>query len=221
MTEQNAKPKVLMTELKALQKIKAMQFRRQMLPMAIVVLLLIINIVSPHRMILYPALAAFAWYLLERIRFRTKNKIAAPDAGTFVSPVNGKIQSVRKNPDSTQITMRKSWLDVVELRLPYPDLKMESNRNWIFDTAAGKVAVSIESGSLTFFENTNTTGSVIGVIPSSAIVTINVPVNLKVLVQEKQNVFGGETVLFELGENFSEQPEPRSILAEEPIQDLN
>lgn len=218
MSEQVKEHKILLTDPKTLHKIKSMQLRKQMLPIAIVVLLLIANIVYPQRFYFYPTLAAFGWFLLARMMFRTKYKISAPKPGTFVSPVNGKIQSLQIRDESTHITLRKSWLDVVELRLPCPDLQMDSNRNWSFETAAGKVEVTVESKNITFFENKNLSGDVIGVIPSSAIISIKVPTGIPVKVKENQPVFGGETVLFAVSEQAAE---PKSILVEEPTQDLN
>ncbi|MFO7659498.1 MAG: hypothetical protein R6V77_01175 [Candidatus Cloacimonadaceae bacterium] len=221
MTEKTDQTKVLLTDTKTLHKIKSMQLRKQMLPIAIVVLLLIANIVYPQRFYFYPTLAAFGWFLLARMMFRTKNKISAPEPGTFVSPVNGRVQLLQRREDATLITLRKSWLDVVELRLPYPDLKMDSNRNWSFETAAGKVEVSIDSKNITFFDNKNISGDVIGVIPSSAIISIKMPEGILVKVKENQPVLGGETVLFALSEHAFEQSESKSILVEEPTQDLN
>lgn len=218
MTEHTEPTRVLITDTKTLHKIKSMQLRKQMLPIVIVVLLLIANIVYPLRFYFYPTLVAFAWFLLARILFRTKNKISATEPGTFVSPVCGRVQALQRNEESTLITLRKSWLDVVELRLPYPDLKMESNRNWSFETPAGKVEITIESKNITFFDNKNITGDVIGVIPSSAIVTINVPAGIFVKIKKGQPVFGGETGIFALSDNSSVQTEPKSILVEESIQ---
>jgi len=220
MTESKAKPQVLTSDPKALHKIKFMQFRRQMIPLFTIIILLIANIIYPHKLMFYPTLAAFAWYLLERMTFRTKNKIAVPDAGAFVAPFNGKVQSVRRGDDFTIVRLRKSWLDIVELRLPYPDLKMESNRNWIFETPLGQVNLQIESNKLTFFENKNITGDVIGVIPSSAIITMHVPRGIEVLVNTKQNIFGGETELFSFAENNTDEEQKQNILVEEPIEDM-
>jgi len=214
MTEHTEPTKVLITDTKTLHKIKSMQLRKQMLPIVIVVLLLIANIVYPQRIYFYPALLAFGWFLLARILFRTKNKISAPEPGTFVSPVCGRVKSLQRGEDATLVTLRKSWLDVVELRLPYPDLRLESNRNWSFETASGKVEITIESKHITFFDNKNITGDVIGVIPSSAIITINVPAGIFVKIKDGQPVFGGETVIFALSEQVTED---KSILVEESI----
>jgi hypothetical protein len=219
MNEQQEKPKVILTDSKVLHKIKYLQFRRQIIPILMVVALMVLHVFWAQSYTFYITMAAFAWYLWERIKFRTKNKILVPDAGTFVSPVNGKIQVLKHADGITQISMRKSFLDVIELRLPYPDLKMENNRNWIFETPKGQVNLRIQSERITFFENTNEPGKVIGVLPGSSIITVNVPSSVKVLVKAGQPVFGGETVLFSLAEDAEEAP--KTILVEEPIEELN
>jgi hypothetical protein len=220
MSEMMSKPKVLTSDPGVMHKIKFLQFRRQIFPLAAVVLLMIINVFFPEKIILYLTLASFGWYLVERILFRTKNKIAAPEAGAFVSPVDGKVQSVRKGPDSTLITLNKSFLDVVELRLPYPDLQTEIVDNWNFETPMGQVNLRLKAKKVIYFDNKNIPGSVIGVMPGNGIITIHLPSTIKVLVNEKQNVHGGESELFSFEVAAAEEPKPRSILVEVPINDL-
>jgi hypothetical protein len=216
MIESTDKPVILTSDPHVLQKIKYLQFRRQLIPIIVVVLLLVLNIFWPHPYLFYPSLLAFAWYIWERILWRTKNKIAAPEPGTFVSPVNGRISSVKRGEDSTEIILKKSVIDIVELRLPYPGLRMESIRNLLFDTAAGLVSLQIQSHRIAFFENRDVAGEVIGVVPGNSTFEIKVPAGLKILVKPGQAVFGGETVLFSMTE--VEDP-TRSILVEEPMND--
>jgi hypothetical protein len=217
MSELQDKPKILTSDPKVLHKIKYLQFRRQLIPILIVIFLLVLNIFWPQRLLFYPTLAAFGWYLWERVLWRTKNKIAAPEEGAFVSPVNAKIRSVKKSSDNTIITLSKSIIDVVELRLPYPGLRMESNRNWFFDTPQGQVNLRIQSERIVFFENRNIAGEVIGVLPGSSMLTLYLSPQIKVFVKEGQVVFGGETEIFNLNEA---DEEPRSILVEEPIEEI-
>ena len=220
MSEMMSKPKVLTSDPNVMHKIKFLQFRRQILPLAAVVIFMAINVIWPEKIVLYLTIASFGWYLVERILFRTKNKIAAPVAGAFVSPVDGKVQSVRKGADSTLITLNKSFLDVVELRLPYPDLQTEIVNNWNFETPLGQVNVRVKANKIEYFDNKNIHGSVIGVMPGNGIITIHIPSSINVLVSEKQSVFGGESELFLFEVPAAEEPKPRSILVEVPINDL-
>jgi len=220
MTDYTEKPKVLTSDPDVLHKIKFIQFRRQLYPLIAVIVFMAINIFLPNVIFQYLTIAAFGWYLVERIVFRTKNKILVPEAGAFVSPVNGKVQAVRKSPDATLITLRKSFLDVVELRLPYPDLHSETADNWSVETSAGLVSMRIKSEKTKYFDNKNIHGSVIGVIPGNALIMIHLPASVNVLVNDKQNVFGGETVLFSFAKATEAEPEPKSILVEEPIDEL-
>jgi len=201
MSELNNKPKILVSDPKVLHKIKYMQFRRQAIPLALVVIILVVNIIIPYKPLLYPTLAAFLWYLLERMFFRTKNKIAAPEEGTFVSPVDGKVQSIHKSGEATLLTLRKSWLDNVEFRLAHPDFQRLDDNNWNLDTPSGTVSMRMNASKINYIEVDQVHGAVVGVIPGSVIITFHIPAGLKVQVSDKQNVFGGETVLFSLSEN--------------------
>jgi hypothetical protein len=217
MTDIQAKPKILTSDPKVLHKIKYAQFRTQVVPLGVIVLLLIIGVLKPFgitgNILFYPTLAAFGWYLVARILFRTKSKILVPEATAFVSPVDGKVSTYKTGENATLMTIRKSFLDVVELRLPYPDLQIDNESTWNFETPQGKVSIRITAPNIKYFENTGIHGSVIGLIPSSAIFTFHLPEKVKVLVKEKQAVFGGETVLFDFAE--IEETTPKNILVDE------
>jgi hypothetical protein len=216
MSELEKKPRIILSDPNVLHKIKFMQFRRQIIPLIALVAFMVINIFWNSGIFLYLTIASFGWYLLEKMFFRTKNKIAEPEAGTFVSPVDGKVISVRTSPDAAMITISKSYFDVVELRLPYPDLQSEIAGNWVFETGKGQINVRIKSENVKYFDNRNIHGAVIGVIHGKARISIQIPPELKILVKEKQNIFGGETELF----SFTEDAEDiKSILVEEPIAD--
>ncbi len=215
MDETTLKPKIITSDPDVLHKIKFMQFRRQVIPLIVVVLFMVVNIFLALKIVLYMSIAAFGWYLLERVMFRTKNKIAAPEADSFVSPVDGKVLLVRKGLEATLITISKTFFDVVELRLPYPDLQTEIVNNWNFETLKGRVIVKVKSEKAKYFDNHNIPGSVIGVLPGNAIITVQVPAGIKILVSEKQNVFGGESVLFSLAIDAETVPVYKSILVEE------
>lgn len=217
MSDSQAKPKVLLSDTKVLHKIKLIQFKNQVIPLGVIVILLTIGVIKPFGItgsqLLYPTVAAFGWYLVARILFRTKNKILVPETSTFVSPVDGKVSALKTNEDATLLIIRKSFLDVVELRLPYPQLQIDNESTWNFATSKGIISVRISASKIKYFENTGTHGSVIGVIPSNAIFTFHIPAGINILVKPKQNVFGGETVLFDLDE--MPQEEPKSVIIEE------
>ena len=63
MSEELTKPRTLTSDPKVLHKIKAYQFKRQMLPLALVIILMVINVIRPLNLLLYPTLFGFAWYL--------------------------------------------------------------------------------------------------------------------------------------------------------------
>lgn len=214
MSELNVRTKVLTSDPNVLHKIKSIQFRRQLIPLIIVVLLLILNIVWPQKWIFYPTLLGFGWYLFERILFRIRHKILAPGEGVFVSPVDGKVQSILKIEDDTMITIRKSFLDVVEVRLPYPDMQMENVYNWNFTTPKGQVNVRLQSDKLNFFGDKNIHGAVIGILPGTAILAIRVPSSAKVMIEEKQNLIGGESILLDFEQEPAKEEERPSIIVD-------
>lgn len=219
MNETPSRPSIITSDPKVLHKIKFMQLRKQLIPLISVILLMIINIFLTIKVILYLSIACFGWYLLEKMFFRTKNKIRTPEQGTFVSPVDGKVLSIRRSPDFNLLTIKKAMFDVVELRLPYPDMQSVTDGNWSFETPGGLVNLKIVSDKAKYFENDNIHGSVIGVIPGNAVINIYIPAELKILVRASQNVFGGETELFSLTEK--EDTEPKSYLVEEPIDEMD
>jgi hypothetical protein len=221
MSEELKKVRTLLSDPKVLHKIKFIQFRRQLLPILAILVLMAVNFINPQNWMLYPILAAFGWYLLERILLRTKNKIAEPEATAFVCPVDGKVTAVRKGEDMTSLTIRKSWLDVAEVRLPYPGLQADKPDSWKFDTRKGQIVVKIKAGNFRSFENFPVHGGVIGVIIGSGQFSLYLPSGLKVLVQENQTVFGGETELFSLAENAETEEAPKSILVEEPLEEMD
>jgi hypothetical protein len=220
MTEDTSKPKVLTSDPNVLHKIKFIQFRTQLIPLIAVIFFMVINIVIPqlpNKIVLYLTIACFGWYLVERILFRTKNKILVPEEGVFVSPIDGKVLSIHTVLDTTTLTLKKSFLDVVELRLPFPEMHTEIIDSWNFDTALGLISLKIKAKKVHYFENNNIHGSVIGVLPGNAIITIKLPANIKVLVKENQNLFGGESELFSLSEDAEVIPVRKSILVEETL----
>jgi len=221
MSEELKKVRTLLSDPKVLHKIKFIQFKRQLIPLLVVMLLMGVNILSPMKWLIYPALAAFAWYLLERVLLRTKNKIAEPETNAFVCPVDGKVQAVRKGEDMTSITIRKSWLDIAELRLPWLNLEMEKADSWLFNSKLGQLRLKIKAARLHIFEHIPVHGGVIGIIIGSGIITLYLPAGIKVLVKEGETVFGGETVLCHLDEAAGLQEQPASILVEEPMDETD
>jgi len=218
MTELSNRPKILASDYKVIHKIKYMQFRRQAIPLLAVAACMTASFFLPPGYMLYPTLAAFFWFLMEKITFRTKHKIAVPEDINFVSPVDGKVKSIRKAEDVTIITINKSLLDVVELRQPYPGMNLENDENWSLDMPQGQVMVRLKSSRMRYFENKNVHGDVIGVVPGGAVITVLAPPAYNVLVVVGQNVFGGETELFTVSEQQEKAPERKSILVEEPFQ---
>ncbi len=220
MSDEQRKPEILVTDAKILHKIKFMQIKRQLVPMLIIFLLILVSVFWKQgfnkTIMLALSLAAFAWYLFERALFRTREKIAAPQANAFVSPLSGRVKSIRQSSDATLVTLTKSLIDVVEVRLPYPDLQKENESHWLFQTRKGNINVRIQAGKITYLGDTLIHGSVIGTIRSGATLTIQVPSTIEVLVKEHQNVFGGETSLFIVEPVPKAEEEPGSILAEEP-----
>jgi len=221
MSEELKKVRTLLSDPKVLHKIKFVQFRRQLLPILVILVLMGFNFIRPQNWMLYPILAAFGWYLLERVLLRTKNKIAEPDVTAFVCPVDGKIEAVRKGEDLTSITIRKSWLDVAELRLPWLDVEMEKPESWVFNSKMGQFRLKIKAGNLKLFDNLPVHGGVIGVIVGSGTITIYLPAGVKALVHERETVFGGETLLCSLDETAGIDTKSDSILVEEPMDEMD
>jgi hypothetical protein len=219
MQDQDVKQQTLTSDPKILHKIKYLQFRRQMIPLGIVIILMILNIIWPFKYMLYPTLLAFFWYLLERAIFRTKNKIPVPDENAFLSPVDGKVTTVRQGDDMTFVTIKKSFVDVAEVRLPYPGMQRVESDKWRFETPKGEINVHVKAENIRYFDGEQIHGAVVGVLPAGGVFSFYFPPAVKVQVLEKEVVAGGETALF----SFADDPEPvqeqKSILVEEPVDD--
>jgi hypothetical protein len=198
MSDQKSPVKVITSTTEALKTIKKMQFRRQIIPFIAVLSFLILNIFFTMEIFKYLTIASFGWFLFAKFFFRTKHKIAMPEAGAFVSPVDGKVISLRKGEDVTLLTIKKSWLDVVELRLCYPDLIHETPGLWSFQTSVGLIDVRIKAEKINWIEVKNESGQVAGIIPGNAVIVIHIPSGIEVLVSENQNIQGGETELFRI-----------------------
>ncbi len=210
----------LITRTDTLRKIKKSQYARQAIPLILLAVSIIVNMIYPVTVLRYLAIVAFAWYVILMMMFRTKHKIAKPAAGEFVSPLEGKVTSVRKSDKETFITIRKTFIDIVELRLPTNDPEIDSSGTWIFKTEKGTIQLRLKAAKLKLFDNPAETGEVIGIVPGSAVCTIYLPAAFEVLVVDRQNVFAGETALFKTAEVEAEAEaeaaaERPSILVEE------
>jgi len=215
MTEPGTR--ILSTDPNIYHKIKIAQIKRQTIPIIVMIIGILINVFWSFVGFQILTIACFGWYLWERIIFRTKRKIARPEPDTCVAPFDGKVISVLTGEDTTIVTLKKSILDVVELRLPLPNPVQESPQVWHFDTKSGPVDLRISAPSLKVYEHRNIHADVIGIIPGNATAMLHLPATVHFKLEPKNLIFGGETVLFDLNEAPVTVQERISILVEEPL----
>lgn len=209
----------LIDPVKHLQKLKKQQYRRELFPILTVALGILLQFwLRNLSFMLYPllaiTLAGVAWYLWVMANHRTQNKISRPEPDEIVSPIEGKVNFIRGNQDTVLVNIKKSWLDVVEIRCPHEECIWEEDQIKL-QTQRGKISFRFNSEELTWLEKGNwESGSMIGMMTGPGSCTITFPTDSDLEIREGQLVFSGMTNLM----NLKAKPKShKSILVEEQV----
>lgn len=113
----------ILSDAGILSQIKRLQYRQQILPLLLIAASFIISaLLQSHNWLKYLGYAltmiGVGLYIKNYLSFRYRNRIARPLPDTIYSPITGKVTKVKSQGEITQLSIRKNWLDPVEIRCP-------------------------------------------------------------------------------------------------------
>lgn len=192
-------PTLIVSDTAILTKIKMSQYRHQIPPMALLMIAFFINFFLSEYNMRYPSLAlvivAIAWYLYAGFCFRFRANIPAPEAGLLLSPLTGRVMSLKRSSDLYQLKIAKSSLDMVEIRCPHESAVWEGdNLRCIYQEVP--LIFRFEARELVRFESANMQpGNIIGMLVGSGTYSINLPTTLETHLNRKDICEAGQTAL--------------------------
>lgn len=201
-----------------LKQIKRKQYLRQIPAILVIIAGICLQYWFPHGgFLFYPALiialGGIAWDLWILGNFRYNDKIARPEEGLIVSPLEGKIKFVRKTQDLTLINISKTFLDELEIRSPHADCVLEDEMLKLH-LPAGTITFRFNANELVWFDRPDfSAGSLIGMMVGSGSCTISLPQGLESKLKEGADISGGQSVITTT--TVEEPKAPRSILVED------
>ncbi len=175
-------PPLIYSDPNVLTRIKRMQYRNQLPPLALLILSFLIGFVFASYNMRYPSLAlsliALVWYLYVGNSYRIRQKIALPETDEVYSPLTGKVHSLKRSSDLYQLKIAKSFLDVVEIRCPHESALWDGDA-LRFTYQGTPLVFRFEAKHLNRFEEREMKpGNVIGMISGTAICILNLPQSL-------------------------------------------
>lgn len=124
-------PEMILSDPKLLAQLKKQQYRRQLVPMALLVLSFLIGFIVPNADLRYVSITmsviAVSWYAYEGMCHRFKNRIPRPETEELLSPITGRVKQVKSSMDTYQLKIGKHALDCVEIRCPHPSCSWEDS----------------------------------------------------------------------------------------------
>lgn len=199
-------------------QIKRKQYLRQIPAILVIIAGICLQYWFPHGGFLYYpalviALGGIAWDLWILGSFRYNDKIAAPEAGTIVSPLEGKVKFIRQTNDLTLINISKTFLDELEIRSPHPDCVIEDEMLKLH-LPAGTISFRFNAREVVWFERPDfSTGSLIGMMIGAGSCTISMPQAIQSKLKVGADISSGQSVITTT--TVEDPPPPRSILVED------
>jgi hypothetical protein len=186
----------------ALLRIKREQFKHQIPALLLLLCAFLLNIILPGTDLMVPALvvalAAIAWYLLVGAGFRFRQRIPIPPPESVVSPLQGKVNYIRSNDDITLVNIRKTFLDMVELRSPNDACRLEEGVLSL-NTPSGKVSFRFNIRQIRYFDEPDyATGNLIGLLAGNGSCTITLPRALSLAIKAGDTLDAGDPILMNL-----------------------
>lgn len=204
--------------LPLVKQIKRKQYLRQLPAILVIIAGICLQYWFPRGGFLYYpaliiALGGIAWDLWILGNFRYKEKIAQPEEGEIVSPLEGKIKFIRKSQDLTLINISKSFLDELEIRSPHSDSVLEDEMLKLH-MPAGTITFRFNANEVIWFERPDySTGNLIGMMIGAGSCTVSLPQGLESRLKEGADISSGQSVITTT--SVEEPKEPRSILVED------
>ncbi len=205
----------LLSEGDSLRKIKYAQIRKQIPALALIAIAIALNAVFPDRD-LYPwtlglALLGIAWYLFIGLCHRYKQRIPLPPERGILSPIQGRINSIRRGGEATQITIRKVLLDSVEIRCPHGDCRLEEN-SLFQEGGFGRITYRFDFRKLQWFTDAEfSPGNIIGMANGAGSCAISFAGEPELGVKEKDAVDAGDPLILDLAEAYGQDRPERVI----------
>ncbi len=175
-------PEIIYSDPKLLMRIKKMQYRSQIPSLALLILSFLISFVFASFNMRYPSLflsiVSLIWFMYLRVCYRIKEKIPAPNPENLVSPVTGKVSSLKRSSDLYQLKIAKSFLDVVEIRCPHASAVWDGEALRV-EYQEVPLVFRFEAANLQIFpESEMKPGNLIGMIVGKAMCSISLPQSL-------------------------------------------
>lgn len=192
-------PKTIITELKLLNELKKQQIRRQVPSLALLALSFMISILLPLFFYHYPslilAILSFVWFRVVAANFRCKQKLIIPDGNLLLSPVTGRVRSIKTAPDYTLVRIGKSPIDYIEIRSPHDSAQWD-NGTIKLQYMGHNLIFRFDSSHLQQIDSTDMqAGNIIGYIIGSAVCSISIPRELALEIKPKTICDAGLTAL--------------------------
>ena len=168
--------KFILSDPSQLKRIKRHQYLMQAVP----VLLILISFAIGSRPLLYiPAILlaglGAGLFILIGAAHRFHQRIPIPEAGMFVSPIQGKLRYSRGNNEISVVNIGRVFLDSVELRSPHPAAEIQDGQLSV-PTPYGTITLRFNKAKVTWFKDPDfTRGNVIGMIWGHGSCTISIP----------------------------------------------
>lgn len=207
--------KYLLSEGDSLRKIKYTQIRKQIPALILIAIALALNAIFPgnnlYAWALALALAGIAWYLFIGLCHRYKQRIPLPPERGLLSPIQGRISSIRRSEDITTLNIRKILLDSVEIRCPHDTCRLE-DENLYQESDSGRISYRFSFRNIRWFKDAEfSAGNIIGMVTGSGSCTVSLPGNPGLTVREKDSVDAGDPLIEDLAAGSSEDETERII----------
>ncbi|MDD2228890.1 MAG: hypothetical protein PHY48_05730 [Candidatus Cloacimonetes bacterium] len=193
-------PKQVITEINYLTKIKKRQIRQQIPSLALLALSFLIGFIIPsfgHYPALVFAMIAIAWYLYIGACHRFKERITVPDGDLLLSPVTGRVKSLKTSSDISLLKINKSVIDLVEIRCPHASCVWEEDKLRVNYHGQSLIFRFETEHLIRFEEAVMETGNLIGYIVGSGDCYISIPEPLQTKLKPKEICMAGLSVILE------------------------
>lgn len=208
--------KYLLSDADALRRIKFAQFRAQVPALVVVAVAIALKTIFPntgnwlYTLSLILAIAAIAVYFFIGLCFRYRQRIPLPEPDALLSPIEGRIGTMRSGGEVTQLTIRKNLLDSVELRSPHPNCRLEDGVLYL-DTPAGKISFRFNFSRIQWFVDPDfRAGNLIGMVAGNGSCSVIFPGKAELGVQAGDSVNAADPLQsgISAADNAAREPEP-------------
>ncbi len=181
--------KYLLSDADSLRRIKFAQFRAQVPALVAVAVAIALKTIFPsagqwlYNLALALAILAIAVYFFIGLCFRYRQRIPLPSQSALLSPLEGRIDSIRSSEGALLVNVRKKLLDSVELRSPHSDCRLEDGSLFL-DTPQGRISFRFSFKHINWFVDPDlSAGSIIGYVTGNGSCLVRFPVPPELAVQ--------------------------------------